>query len=196
MRKVYDEIILTLLKGCAVGPSASLRLISTGHEAFLDQTKERLEDRLVDQTIALQIARKHAEQNYGSVEGYDMLACEQGLLWRVFLEPRNATGEFSGLEYIVSKLGGKILRQRRLAFAGTNNQDLSATAKIDRKEAIAIAKKMVTAYRSLVRYRVTVCELSSVWVVVFSPESKLDGGGPEYVIDKQRGDILDKQYYQ
>jgi hypothetical protein len=189
-------IILLMLLASAVGQSASLRLSSTGHAPLVEQ-KQGLENRLIDETTALQIAKKQAEQGYGSIEGYNTLACDEGLLWRVFFEPTNERRDFGALEYIVSKLGGTILRQRKLLFTRENNQDLSATAKIDRIEAIAIAKKDgKKAYGSLLKYRVTVCELSSVWVVAFSPRPELDGGGPEYVIDKRRGNILDKKYYQ
>jgi len=191
------KTILTILLACALGPSGSLRPSSSGHEWVLDQANVQVESRLIDQTTALQIARKHAEQSYGSLEGYNTLACEQGLLWRVFFEPATTTSDFSALEYVISKAGGKILRQRKMPLAGQNHQDFSPTAKVDRRQAIAIARKdSRKAYRSLTMYQVVVCELSSAWVVVFSPEAKLDGGGPEYVISKRTGDILDKRYYQ
>ena len=49
---------------------------------------------------------------------------------------------------------------------------------------------------SLAGYRVMVCELGNVWIVGLSPDRRLDGGGPEYVIDKRTGNILDKKFYQ
>ena len=187
------KTILIVVLACAIAQSDSLRMESSGYEVFLDQTKHA-QNADVDKASALNIAKQHAEQNYGSVEAYSTVVCERGLLWRVFFDPKNTT---SGLAYFVSKRGGMILGHRKLPFGEENNQETSATSEIDRNEAMAIAKKDAKkAYGSLVRYQVIVCELSKAWIVIYSLDPRFDGGGPEYVINKRTGDILDKRYYQ
>ena len=55
---------------------------------------------------------------------------------------------------------------------------------ITKEKAIAIAKKhALRRYKSLKRFRVVACELTIFWRVIF------DGGGPEYVIDKESGAV-------
>lgn len=55
---------------------------------------------------------------------------------------------------------------------------------ITKEKAIAIAKKhALRRYKSLERFRVVACELTIFWRVIF------DGGGPEYVIDKESGAV-------
>jgi len=55
----------------------------------------------------------------------------------------------------------------------------------------------VKAYQSLESYNVIACELTRVWRVVYElKETGLVGGGPEYLIDKETGNIIDKKYYQ
>lgn len=190
MRKTIVIIVL----GCAIAQSQSLRMESGGSEGFFDQTKQQAQNPDIDKTSALNIAKQHAEQTYGSVEAYSTVVCEQPLLWRVFFDPKNAT---SGLAYFVSKRGGMILGHRKLPLGEQNNEETPATSEIDRNEAIAIAKKDAkNAYGSLVRYQVIVCELRKAWIVIYSLNPVFDGGGPEYEINKGTGDILDKKYYQ
>jgi hypothetical protein len=104
-----------------------------------------------------------------------------------------------GAEYVIGKRSGWIIGQRELHMtpAGGSKENASSTSNINKEDAIAMAKKDgVGAYDSLATYDLTVCDLTNVWIIVFSPKENMDGGGPEYVIDKRAGKILDKRYYQ
>lgn len=69
------------------------------------------------------------------------------------------------------------------------NQDLQISvdrlpAKISKGRAISIALRRARETRSLPgTYRIVTCELSMLWAVIF------DGGGPEFLIDKDSGVI-------
>lgn len=60
----------------------------------------------------------------------------------------------------------------------------TSVQRIKKEEVIAIAKKhALKGYKSLKRFSVVACELNIFWRVIF------DGGGPEYVIDKESGAV-------
>jgi hypothetical protein len=73
----------------------------------------------------------------------------------------------------------------------------SNDATIDKDGAIAIAKEDATkVYKSLDRYEIFALETKWTWRVIFELKADTEGGGPEYIISKQTGSILAKNYYQ
>lgn len=177
---------LIILGACVVA-YGSARLRSTQSSTAQD----------IDKAAASGIAKESAVQAYGVLDGYAVVPCEDDLLWRVFFDPTEADASNGGLEYIIVKRGGRIISHRKLPLVGPNYRQTSPTSEINKTQAIAIAKKDgVKAYGSLEHYRVTVCELSKAWAVIYSPARGSNGGGPEYVIDKRDGRILDRKYYQ
>ncbi|HLA10129.1 MAG TPA: hypothetical protein VJ023_06010 [Pyrinomonadaceae bacterium] len=152
-----------------------------------------------DKKAAVGLAKEHAERTHGSLDGYNIVPCEQDGFWRVFLEPKNTSVSQKGVEYVIGKQIRRIVSQRELplATAGGSKENASSKSDINKEDAVAIAKKDgVAAYGSLVSYDLIACDLAKVWIVIFSPKESMDGGGPEYVIDKGTGKILDKRYYQ
>jgi hypothetical protein len=71
-------------------------------------------------------------------------------------------------------------------------------ANIDKEAAISVAREdAVKVYGSLERFDVYTLETKTVWHVIFELKNeRLNGGGPEYVISKRTGMILDKKYNQ
>ena len=156
-------------------------------------------DSQVNKDAAIALAKEDAAKTYGSVESYNLVSCEQPVFWRILLEPKNESVSQQGVEYLISKQNRWIVSRRQfpLSSASVSKEKLPVQRAIDKDAAVAIATKDALAvYRSLAPYDLVVCELTKVWVVVFSLKEGLDGGGPEYVIDKGTGQILDKKYYQ
>ncbi len=59
------------------------------------------------------------------------------------------------------------------------------TTKISKERAVEIAEKdALQTYDSLEGFNIVACETARVWVIIY------DGGGPEYVISKESGNIL------
>lgn len=148
---------------------------------------------------AIKIAEEDAKKHGLILEGHPSTSCEQALFWRVFIEPPTGGGKIR--EYIVVKRGGLIINRREFLVnenAGLNEgRASSAAGGINKQEAIDIANRDANVEGARVNeHNLTVCELKTVWRVVFSPKVGLNGGGPEYVIGKQTGEILDKQYSQ
>lgn len=154
-----------------------------------------------DKEAAIVIAKEHAIKAYKSLEAYNIIPCEQGEFWRVFFEPKNIRINQRGAEYVISKRDGKVVSQHELHLTVTNsvNKENSSpqSMNVKKENAVAIARRdAFKAYGSLSSYDLWVCELTEMWSVVFSPKSGLNGGGPEYLIDKKTGQILHKRYYQ
>lgn len=155
----------------------------------------------MNKETAIVIAREHAVRTYRSLEAYNIVACEQTEVWRVFLEPKNIRINQRGAWYAISKHDGKVVIQdefRLNAAASANQETTSAqSTSIKKESAIAIGRRDASkAYRSLSLYDLWVCELTEMWSIIFLPKSGLNGGGPEYLIDKKTGQILHKRYYQ
>ena len=148
---------------------------------------------------ALRLAKENATKTYGSLEKYNVFVCEQPVFWRVLLEPKDTRANQKGVAYLISKRKSWIVNSHEfpLPSDGTSKERLPGEGVSDRDGAVAIAKKdAIAAYDSLAPYDLAVCELTKVWIVVYSLKEGLNGGGPEYVIDKRTGRILDKKYYQ
>ena len=192
---LFLYITLLINSGCVEGTSQRQPINGA---AAQDRMQESA---MIDREAAIRIVRERALTAYGSLEGYNVVPCEQKVFWRVFLEPRNPSSSNERLEYVVSKRSGRVIGQRelRLAIAHSTNGEGSSprSISVSREDALAIARRdAIEAYSSLESYEITVCELSRVWRVVYSLRSGLDGGGPEYLIDTRTGQIVDKKYYQ
>lgn len=88
--------------------------------------------------------------------------------------------------------------QKQTAAGRGLDMPLGETKLLDKESAISIAKEdAAKAYKSLEGFDVFACETPRVWHVFFElKDGNLDGGTPEYIIDKKTGSILRKNYYQ
>lgn len=79
--------------------------------------------------------------------------------------------------------------QSNIAQRVSNGRRISRNGQqISEEEAIAIANEdAAKGSQSLGTFRVCACELARLWIIVY------DGGGSEYYIDKESGDILSVQ---
>jgi hypothetical protein len=166
-----------------------------------DATQERPKEDAVDRETAIRVATEKAAGAYGSLVSYSILPCEDRLVWRIFFEARNPSLGKTAVMYVVEKSSGRITSERELPLIAKHDQKgekrILGPTSINKDGALAIARRDAgRAYGSLQQYEVAVCELSRAWYVVYSPRMGLDGGGPEYVIDKETGQIIDKVYYQ
>jgi len=156
------------------------------------------EDLGVTKETAVRSALEDAKKTYGLTDEVIVFPCDQMEFWRILFEPRTDASNNAGPEYLIDKRTGLIVSKRKIPLGAGNNSELSPKpGKIDREKAITIASKdAVSAYGSKAAFDLTLCELTNVWRVIYSPRKGLNGGGPEYVIDKTTGKILDKKYYQ
>ena len=135
------KTILIILLACTPTRSGYLREELNIHKGFADQTTQQKTDLVeIDKAAAAQIAKEHAEQTYGSLQAYSIVLCEQDVFWRVLFEPKDVAVNHFGMQYVLSRRSGQILKQRKLPLAAPSNKNLSPTA-VTRAEAIAIAKK-------------------------------------------------------
>lgn len=70
---------------------------------------------------------------------------------------------------------------------------------ISKKEAIGIAKDDAeSTYADLSNYKITATIKDMKWHVKYelNGDEPVNGGGPEYVISAERGEILEKKYWQ
>lgn len=147
---------------------------------------------------AVRIAEENAKKVYGRLDQFTVIPCEQHAFWRVLFEPRSARSGNAGPEYVIDKRTGLVVGKRDLPLGDGISSELPAKSqKLDREKAIAIAGRDATmTYGSLSNYDLTTCELTATWRVIYSPRKGLNGGGPEYVVDKFSGNIREKKYYQ
>lgn len=72
-----------------------------------------------------------------------------------------------------------------------------ASSVIPCDEALRVARiDAETVYRDLWRYRITMRMENERWHVDFHVNSRMNGGGPHYVIHAYSGDIIHKRYEQ
>ncbi|HEX3145420.1 MAG TPA: hypothetical protein VHQ64_15715 [Pyrinomonadaceae bacterium] len=149
----------------------------------------------IDLQAALRIARKDASNRIPNLDQFAETSCEQDSYWRIFFESTNSPSIF---EVVLAKTGGVILGRRQLSNAqGALNQPKDGSPQTSKETAIDVAQKDATRqYGDLKRFTLTVCKLQQAWRVIYAPASHLNGGGPEYLIDKRSPRILDKKYYQ
>lgn len=193
MRVIFLLACIVLQGGCSViGVSQNSSMDKSTRQSGTPGSSE------IGQEAALAIAREQAAKTYGALEGYNASSCDDSGFWRVFFEPKSTTSDGKVIMYVVVKQSGWIASQREIAFPAEDKERLSSGSRsLNKEEAVAVARSDGNkAYGSLEPYALKVCELSGWWVVIFSPREGLDGGGPEYVIDKETGAIVDKKYYQ
>lgn len=155
----------------------------------------------IDKEAAIRIAKEQASRSSKPLEAYNLFPCEQAGVWRVFLEPKNIHVNPKGAEYIISKCDGKVLSQQEINLVVTDKagkkHSLSPSSGVKEENAVAIARRDASkAYGSLSSYDLRVCELAEMWSVIYAPKIGMNGGGPEYLIDKETGKILYRRYYQ
>jgi hypothetical protein len=152
----------------------------------------------VTKEAAISIATQDLKKTRGDTDQFTVFPCDQVMFWRIVFEPKAGGSNNTGPEYVVDKKTGFIAGKRQLPLIAETNSKLSPDSlKISRDMAIALTRPDATkAYGPLTGFDLTICELSNVWRIIYSPKSGLNGGGPEYVVDKTSGKILDKQYSQ
>jgi hypothetical protein len=130
------------------------------------------------------------------IQDYEVSVCEQASLWRVYFELKeNADNVW---EFVVSKRGAQVFEQRQLNISGDDLSPFERTSTIlSKSEALRIAEKdAATVYSPLNRFIVTACELKKVWRVIYQRKELITAGGPEYIIEKHGGKIVEKRYNQ
>ena len=158
------------------------------------------QDEPVSEGVAVSIAREDASKDYGSLEKYRAVVCEQRDKWLVIFDPQERQNNI--LEYLISKRGGWILWKEKIAQEHTADDEkgekTSQTHIVANKEAaIAITKEdAITISGSVERFTITACELSKSWFIVYELKEMSMGGGKQYLIDKGTGKILYKKYSQ
>jgi hypothetical protein len=82
--------------------------------------------------------------------------------------------------------------------AAHKNPALKKEFMITKEEAIKIANKNAAMYyRDLSIYEITVQPADSNWKVDYElKDSKLDGGGPHYIISGKSGEIIESHFHQ
>jgi hypothetical protein len=150
-----------------------------------------------DRDQAIKIAQQHAQKMNIDPARYNTTACETSLSWRVYFEPAADQGLNEVLEYIVMRKGGAVIANTVLA--DQNNLDRGKTSElgraIDQADALAIVRKDLR-HRDISKLQLTVCELKNFWRIIYAPRPLLDGGGPEYLLEKSTGRIADKRFFQ
>jgi len=155
------------------------------------------QDSDISREAAVRIAEENAKKAYGRLDQFTIIPCEQHAFWRIVFEPTPARSGNAGPEYVIDKRTGLIVGKRDLPLGDRSSSELPRLEKIDGEKAIAIARRDATmTYGSLSNYDLTACELTTTWRVIYSPRKGLNGGGPEYVVDKFSGTIREKKYYQ
>jgi len=156
------------------------------------------QDSDISREAAVRIAEENAKKAYGRLDQFTVIPCEQQAFWRIVFEPTPAMSGNAGPEYLIDKRTGLIVGKRDLPLGdGSSSEFPARLQKIDGEKAIAIARGDATmTYGSLSNYDLTACELTTTWRVIYSPRKGLNGGGPEYVVDKFSGTIREKKYYQ
>lgn len=72
-----------------------------------------------------------------------------------------------------------------------------AETAVSKETAVLIAKGDASQAYTLSAYDIRTYEQSTAWRVVFElKEPGVDGGGPDYLIDKETGKILSATYYK
>jgi hypothetical protein len=96
--------------------------------------------------------------------------------------------------------GCRIIEGTSREQVGTNMAQATSRegVNIDKEKAITIAREdAVKAYGSVEAFNVFACETARSWHVIFElKDADLNGGAPEYIIDKKTGNILRKTYEQ
>ncbi len=192
MQKQLAAVLMLILSqiGCA-------HITATSRTKDIQMSQNPLPAGEIDRETASKVAKDDATKTFGSLQDYSVITCEQGAFWRVFFEPMEVRNPERLIEYVLGKRGGIIMARRDLSLNIQANEKRSSAASVSETDAIKIASRDATlAYGSLQTLEVTVCELKRTWRVVYAPNEKLNGGGPEYFVEKETGRILDKRYYQ
>ena len=155
----------------------------------------------IDKEKAISIATKARAKVNGQPEQFNVLACEESEFWRIIFDRKGASLGKKDPEYILTKDGRIIdieLVKHQLQITNQNRKViLQRRTGISKEEAIKIAEKdAIAVYKSLKKYDLIVCELSRAWRIIYSLKEPIHGGGPDYVIDKKTGQIIDKNYEQ
>lgn len=153
---------------------------------------------------AVAIANEDVMKRHEPLTDLSSIACETGLFWKVIYDGAE-------LEYVINKQTAKVMSLQRVPHSPTeSNGEKGLTRKdnsevISEQEAVSIAMRDMSesAYgEDMGKFAAFACELNEVWRVFV--EIKLEPGSngeapiipfastPNYVIDKQKGQIIFK----
>lgn len=155
---------------------------------------------------AVAVANKAALQTHTSLADFNIVVCEQSLVWAVIYDG-------DGSEYLIDKTSGRIVQLRRVpqGFATGNRQETGPPKRVDgitEQEAIMIAKddfRQTYGQTADSNLRLIPCELAKAWRIVFDvrlirnarqDEPIIpDAHAPTYIIEKQTREVLYRQLY-
>jgi hypothetical protein len=151
----------------------------------------------VSEQQAVSVAKEDALKTHLSPDAYDIFAIDEGEMWHVIFEPKDKGKNNVEVEYQIFKVNGRLAGTiyekgfRRLP-SGSKNLD-----EIDRNRAISVAKEDAIKHGPIEDYDVVAFDEREFWHVVFSLKNKeLAGGGPDYLIDKRTGKVVERKVYQ
>jgi len=155
---------------------------------------------IVGRETAVSIAKEAMVKGNRSPKGYDITACELNEFWLIIFEAKYGHTNRTGPEYLISKRGAGLVSAKIVPHAlqlQERQKKPSRWSSITEDEAINISQKdAVAVYRSLEPHNVVTCELAKAWRIIYDLSPTLNGGGPNYVVDKWTGKILYKTYTQ
>lgn len=157
----------------------------------------------INEDVAISIARTDANKALGSLEDYNVVACEQKDMWLVIFDPKEVKRNENVLEYLISKRGGgwvlwkEKISQETMSSNKEREETLQEPVAASKEAAIAITKKDALAIsEKLERYSISACELPRTWFIMYALKEAATGGGKQYLIDKKTGRVLYKKYSQ
>lgn len=158
--------------------------------------KSMQKNRDINKEMAISIAKERAIKNNVQIQNYNLIACEQARVWLIIFDNKDAQAKEIGPEYIIAKAGW-LISENGIPSGVLKSNKIEKSLQLSKEEAIKIAEKDASqAYKSLEDYQVLACELAGAWRIIFDLKKPLEGGGPNYVIDKNTGEIVYKVYSQ
>lgn len=186
-------LLLLLVQGCNLETS---RMQPQGSPSPV----EALTPDGITEDRAIAIANQEALKTHKSIAYFDIIACEQSLVWAIIYDGDNS-------EYHIDKGSGEVLQVRKIpqGLAGHTGRPPERMTGISEQEAIDVARKDFRATygsQSDANLVIRACELAAVWRVVFDVKlterdnRKLpDAHSPTYIVDKKTREMLDRQLY-
>ncbi len=174
-----------------------LALLGCSREAATNAspTQNQTVQSTISEEQAISIAKQDALRAHLSPESYNPFAVEEGDVWHVIFEPKDEKDNLEP-EY-------KILRDGRLAGSiyekGSRSLSRNRTDQsgIGGERAIAIATADASKVVRLEECDASVFDEREFWHVAFALKNKkLNGGCPDYLIEKKTAQIVSRKFYQ
>lgn len=186
-------LLLALTFQCSTPPTKPRQVVLVNNN---EAAKPMQKNTDISRDMAISKAKEVAIKNNVQIQNYNLIACEQAKVWRVIFDSKDVNTSELEPEYTIAKTGW-VISEQTIPHRLLKSNDTGASLRLSKEEAIKIAERDASqAYKSLDDYQVVACELSSAWRIIFDLKAPLDGGGPNYVIDKNTGQIIYKVYQQ